>query len=152
MKNLTIDVNTTSIIPLFVHSYKYEEQIVEPKNNQKLYYESFQYGSGDIAVINTRDMLHLYEVANYVSLPDNLGRKNCSSQKNNNYANVHGKKIWRRIDMLSILSLAKALEKEPNRSNICPECGDAQVLRWDSAGGGRNITLTSLRHEQCYKK
>jgi|TARA_B110000495_G_scaffold164300_1_gene149848 hypothetical protein len=54
--------------------------------------------------------------------------------------------------MLSILSLAKALEKEPNRSNICPECGDAQVLRWDSAGGGRNITLTSLRHEQCYKK
>jgi hypothetical protein len=26
------------------------------------------------------------------------------------------------------------------------------VLRWDSAGGGRNITLNSLRHEQCYKK
>jgi hypothetical protein len=54
--------------------------------------------------------------------------------------------------MLSILSLAKDLETEPNRSNICPECGDAQVLRWDSAGGGRNITLTSLSHEQCYKK
>ena len=54
--------------------------------------------------------------------------------------------------MLSILSLAKPLKTEPNRSNICPECGDAQVLRWDSAGGGRNITLTSLIHEQCYKK
>ena len=54
--------------------------------------------------------------------------------------------------MLSILNLAKDLENEPNRSNICPECGDAQVLQWDSAGGGRNITLTSLIHEQCYKK
>ena len=90
---MTIDVNTTRIIPLFVHSYEYEEQIVEPKNNQKLCYESFQYGSGDIAVINTRDMLHLYEVVNHFSLSDNVGRKNCSSQKNNTYANVHGKKI-----------------------------------------------------------
>ena len=66
---------------------------MEPKNNQKLRYESFQYGSGDIAVINTRDMLHLYEVVNHFSLSDNVGRKNCSSQKNNTYANVHGKKI-----------------------------------------------------------
>ncbi len=32
--------------------------------------------------------------------------------------------------MFSMLSLAKALETEPNRSNICPECGNAQVLRW----------------------
>ena len=54
--------------------------------------------------------------------------------------------------MLSILSFGKDFENEPNRSNICPECGDAQVLRWDGAGGGRNITLTSLSHEQCYKK
>jgi len=54
--------------------------------------------------------------------------------------------------MFSISRLAKAFENEPNRSNICPECGDAQVLRWDSAGGGRNITLTSLSHEKCYKK
>ncbi len=90
---MTIDVNTTRIIPLFVHSYEYEEQIVEPKNNQKLCYESFQYGSGDIAVVNTRDMLHLYEVVNYASLPNNLGRQNSSSQKSNNYTNVHGKKI-----------------------------------------------------------
>ena len=52
----------------------------------------------------------------------------------------------------SALSSAKALENGPNRSNICPECGGAQVLRWDSAGRGRNITLTSLSHEQCYKK
>ena len=78
---------------LFVHGYKYEGHTVEPKNNQKLCYESFQYGSGDIAVINTRDMLHLYEVVNSASLPDNLGRQNSSSQKSNNYTNVHGKKI-----------------------------------------------------------
>jgi len=74
-----------------MHGYKYEGQIVEPKNNQKLYYECFQYGSGDIAVISTRDMLHLYEVVNYVSLPGKHKRENCSTQ-NNNYANVQGKK------------------------------------------------------------
>ena len=50
------------------------------------------------------------------------------------------------------INIAKAFEKEPNRSNICPECGGAQVLRWDSEDRGRNITLTSLSHEQCYKK
>jgi hypothetical protein len=92
LKNLTINVNRTNIVPLLLHSYKYEGQIVEPKTNQKLCYESFQYGSGDIAVINTNGMLHLYEVLNDVSLPDNFERKNVSSQKNNNYENVHGKK------------------------------------------------------------
>jgi len=50
------------------------------------------------------------------------------------------------------LSLAKGFEKEPNLSNICPECGDAQVMQWDRAGGGRNITLTSSSHDQCYQK
>ena len=50
------------------------------------------------------------------------------------------------------LSLPKAFEKKPNRSNICPECGVAQVLQWDTAEGGRNITLISSSHEQCYKK
>ena len=40
----------------------------------------------------------------------------------------------------------------PTISNICPECGEAQVLKWDNAGGGRNITLTSSSHEECYKK
>jgi hypothetical protein len=85
-------MKSASIESLFVHGYKYEGQIVEPKLNQKLCYESFQYGSGDIAVINTRDMLHLYEVVETVSLSDKLGKKNITSQKNNNYANVHGKK------------------------------------------------------------
>ena len=93
LKNLTVDINTDNIIALYLHGYKYVRHIVKPKNNQKLCYESFQYGSGDIAVIKTRNTIHLYEVVNHVSLPDNLGRKNCSSQKNNNYANVHGKKI-----------------------------------------------------------
>ena len=54
--------------------------------------------------------------------------------------------------MLSKLKSVKPFEKEPNRSNICPECGEAQVLKWDSADGGRNIVLTSSSHEECYKK
>ena len=62
------------------------------------------------------------------------------------------KKFKKWLTCFSILSSAKALENGPNRSNICPECGGAQVLRWDSADRGRNITLTSLSHEQCYKK
>ena len=54
--------------------------------------------------------------------------------------------------MLTKLSSAKLFGKEPNRSNICPECGEAQVFKWDNAGGGRNIVLTSSSHEECYKK
>ena len=54
--------------------------------------------------------------------------------------------------MLTTLSSAKLFGKEPNRSNICPECGEAQVFKWDNAGGGRNIVLTSSSHEECYKK
>ena len=65
--------------------------MVEPKVNQKLCYERFQYGSGDIAVINTRDRLHLYEVVDYVPSTDNLRKKNFSSQNHKNYENVHGK-------------------------------------------------------------
>jgi hypothetical protein len=66
---------------------------MEPKLTQKLCYESFQYGSGDIAVISTKDELHLYEVIDSDPFPDNLKRKNLSSQKNNNFVNVHGKQI-----------------------------------------------------------
>ncbi len=58
-----------------------------PKPTKKLCYEDFQYGSGDIAVISERDSLHLYEVA------ENLARKIFSFQKENIFANVHGKKI-----------------------------------------------------------
>ena len=54
--------------------------------------------------------------------------------------------------MLTKLSSAKLFGKKPNRSNICPECGEAQVFKWDNAGGGRNIVLTSSSHEECYKK
>ena len=49
-------------------------------------------------------------------------------------------------------SSAKLFGEAPNRSNICPECGEAQVFKWDNAGGGRNIVLTSSSHEECYKK
>ena len=43
-------------------------------------------------------------------------------------------------------------KKKPKLSNICPGCGDAQVFKWQSVGGGRNVILTSSTHEECYKK
>ena len=46
----------------------------------------------------------------------------------------------------------KIFKMKPSLSNICPECGEAQVLKWASVGGGRNVTLTSSTHEECYKK
>ena len=63
-----------------------------PKPTKKLCYEDFQYGSGDIAVIGERDSLHLYEVVDSVPRPENLARKIFSFQKENIFANVHGKK------------------------------------------------------------
>ena len=56
------------------------------------------------------------------------------------------------VGMFLKSSSAKHFFGEPNSSNICPECGEAQELKWDSAGGGRNIVLTSSSHEECYKK
>ena len=64
-----------------------------PKPTKKLCYEDFQYGSGDIAVISQRDSLHLYEVVDSLSRSENLARKIFSFQKENIFANVHGKKI-----------------------------------------------------------
>ena len=43
-------------------------------------------------------------------------------------------------------SAVKIFKTEPSKSNICPECGEAQVLKWDSVGGGINVTLTSSTH------
>ena len=54
--------------------------------------------------------------------------------------------------MLLKFSSVKIFKKESSQSNICPECGEAQVFKWDSVGGGRNVTLTSSTHEGCYKK
>ena len=64
-----------------------------PKSTKRLCYEDFQYGSGDIAVISERDSLHLYEAVDSVSRPENLAQKIFSFQKENIFANVHGKKI-----------------------------------------------------------
>ena len=64
-----------------------------PKPTKKLCYEDFQYGSGDIAVVSERDSLHLYEVVDSLSRSENLARKIFSFQKENIFANVHGKKI-----------------------------------------------------------
>ena len=63
------------------------------KPTKKLCYEDFQYGSGDIAVISERDSLHLYEAVDSVSRPENFAREIFSFQKENIFANVHGKKI-----------------------------------------------------------
>ena len=49
-------------------------------------------------------------------------------------------------------NIAKPFGKVPKRSNICPECGEAQVFKWDHVGDGRNIILTSSSHEECYGK
>ena len=54
--------------------------------------------------------------------------------------------------MFSKFILARSSGKEPDRSNICPECGEAQMFKWDNVGGGKNIVLTSSSHEECYKK
>ena len=54
--------------------------------------------------------------------------------------------------MILKINLSQSFGSEPKRSNICPECGEAQVLEWDSMGDGRNITLTSSSHEECYEK
>ena len=54
--------------------------------------------------------------------------------------------------MLLKFSSVKISKKKPSKSKICPECREAQVFKWDSVGGGRNVTLTSLTHEECYKK
>ena len=62
------------------------------KPTKKLCYEDFQYGSGDIAVISERDSLHLYEVVDSVSRPENFAREIFSFQKENIFTNVHGKK------------------------------------------------------------
>jgi hypothetical protein len=54
--------------------------------------------------------------------------------------------------MLLNLISTKSFGKEPDKSNICPECREAQVFKWDNAGDGKNIILTSKNHEECYKK
>ena len=64
-----------------------------PKSTKRLRYEDFQYGSGDIAVISERDSLHLYEAVDSVSRPKNLAWQIFSFQKENNFSNIHGKKI-----------------------------------------------------------
>ncbi len=54
--------------------------------------------------------------------------------------------------MILKFSLSQPFGNTPKRSNICPECEEAQVLKWDSVGDGRNITLTSLSHEECNER
>ena len=66
---------------------------MKPKPTKRLCYENFQYGSGDLAVISESDSLHLYEAVDSWSRPENLAREIFTFQKENIFANVHGKKI-----------------------------------------------------------
>ena len=51
--------------------------------------------------------------------------------------------------MIIKFSIAEPFGNAPKKSNICPECGKAQVCEWDSVDGGRNIILISSTHEDC---
>jgi len=51
--------------------------------------------------------------------------------------------------MITKFSIAEPFGNAPKRSNICPECGEVQVLRWENVGEARNITLIPSRHEEC---
>ena len=54
--------------------------------------------------------------------------------------------------MITKFSIAKPFGNTAKKSNACPKCGEAQVLKWDRVGGGENIILTSSSHEECYEK
>ena len=54
--------------------------------------------------------------------------------------------------MIAKLRMARPFLNVPKRSNICPECGEAQVMKWDSVDDGRNITLVSSNHRECLEK
>lgn len=54
--------------------------------------------------------------------------------------------------MTEKLNKVKQQKNLLKKYNICPECGDAQVLKWEIYDEGKNITLTSFRHEKCYEK
>ena len=51
--------------------------------------------------------------------------------------------------MITKFSMVEPFGNTPKRSNICPECGEAQVLKWDSVDDGRNITQTPSIHGDC---
>lgn len=51
--------------------------------------------------------------------------------------------------MITKFSLAEPFGNVPKKSNICLECGEAQVFKWNSVGDGKNITLISSSHEEC---
>ena len=52
-----------------------DQSTMEPKLTNSLCYESFQYGSGDIAITSERDVLHLYEVVDSVHALETLSEE-----------------------------------------------------------------------------
>ena len=51
--------------------------------------------------------------------------------------------------MITKFSIAKPFGDSPKKYNICWECGEAQVFKWESVDDGRNITLIPSSHEEC---
>ena len=66
---------------------------MEPKKPKRLFYEDFQYGSGDIAITRERDVLHLYEVVDSISVSGNITLESFSYQKKNKSLDIHEKLI-----------------------------------------------------------
>ena len=93
LKKLTINVIWCSIESVLLTLNINDWIMMKSKPTKRLCYEDFQYGSGDITVINERDSLHLYEAVDSVSCSKNLAREIFSFQKENIFANIHGKKI-----------------------------------------------------------
>ena len=66
---------------------------METKLYKDLCYESFQYGSGDIAYTTADRSLHLYEVVDSALHSENRVREKSNHRKENVFVSVHGKEF-----------------------------------------------------------
>ena len=66
---------------------------METKLYKNLRYESFQYGSGDIAYTTADKYLHLYEVVDSALHSENRVREKSNHRKENVFVSVHGKEF-----------------------------------------------------------
>ena len=66
---------------------------METKLYKNLRYESFQYGSGDIAYTTADKCLHLYEVVDSALHSENRVREKSNHRKENVFVSVHGKEF-----------------------------------------------------------
>ena len=67
--------------------------MVKVKFTKGAFVKGVQYVIGDIYVISERDALHLYGMGDAEPHSGNLAREKFGLLKENNFSNVHGKKI-----------------------------------------------------------